>query len=96
MIKLEQFKPFKKTDILVQQIDYYDIHQTEIIVVDDERKNDAVSYYEVIKKGDDVTEMEIGQTIILGHLQHTPPFEIEGEMYAVVEEKDVIGVIDDE
>ena len=96
MLTLETFKPFKKDDLLIQSIDYYDIHKTSIIVKDEERKNDAMSYFEVIKVGDEVTEMKIGDTIILGHLQHTPPFEIEGQMYAVVSEKDVVGVLDNE
>lgn len=59
-----------------------------------EQHTDKLNYFEVLQVSDKVTLMKAGDTILLDHLVHTPPFEFNGVMCAVTSEDEVSAVIE--
>jgi len=92
--EIDEFSPMHN-DILVHMIPQSDIFKSDIIIIDSEEKNKEMSYFKVLKVSPLVTDVVVGDTIILPHLGHTPPFELGGIMCAVVGERDVVGVLDE-
>lgn len=86
-----------KKDILVKPLKYQDVHQTSIIVVDDESsKVDAAQYFEVLKISDKVTMIKEGDTVIIHQGMHTIPMLWEDVMCAITSEDDVLAVLEPE
>jgi len=82
-----------KKDILIRPMDINEYSESVIHIAKEDQHQDAVNYFEVLQISDKVTLMDAGDTILLDHLHHTPPFELNGVMVAVTSEDDVAAVL---
>jgi co-chaperonin GroES (HSP10) len=83
-----------KRDILVKPLKYQEVHQTSIIVVDDESsKRDAAQFFEVLQVSKEVTMIKKGDTIVIHQGMHTIPMLWEDVMCAITSEDDVLAVL---
>lgn len=72
--ELEQFKPFSK-DVLLQIIDPNNV-QGNMIHVPQQTDKDQNQFYKVIKRGDSVQEVEIGDVVWLPWARCMIPFDL--------------------
>ena len=90
MLELENVRPLNK-DILLRRVE--NIRQSSIIDVIDKREGDLNSYT-VISVGEKCTDVKAGDVVLVPFAEHTPPFLIDGELYAITDESKVAGIIE--
>ena len=86
-------KRLMRRDILIRPMDINEYTNSIIHIHKEEQHTDKLNYFEVLKVSDQVTLMKEGDTILLHHLEHMPPFEYDGIMCTVTSEDDVAAVI---
>lgn len=90
----EQKMKLLKRDILIRALDINERIDSVIHVQLAEQHTDKLNYFEVLQVSDQVTMIKAGDTILLDHLKHTPPFFWNDVKCAVTSEDDVSAVID--
>jgi len=83
-----------KKDILIRPMDVNEYTSSIIYIKKDNQHEDKLNYFEVLQVSDQVTLMKAGDTIMLEHLKHTPPFMLNSVKCAVTSEDDVAAVIE--
>lgn len=83
-----------KKDILIRPMDINEYSDSAIYIKKKEQHTDKLNYFEVLQVSDKVTLMKAGDTILLDHLKHTPPFELNNIKCAVTSEDDVAVVLE--
>lgn len=83
-----------KKDVLIRPMDINEYTDSVIHIKKDDQHTDYLNYFEVLQISDEVTLMKAGDTVLLKHLQHTPPFELNGVMCAVTSEDEISAVIE--
>jgi hypothetical protein len=90
----KEMKLFGK-DILVKHRNMNDFTDTPIRLLDDEHKTD-IKYFEILKTGPDVTELNEGDVVILPWARVMVPFLYRDERVTITNEDEVWGVIEDD
>lgn len=83
-----------KKDILIRPLDVNEYTNSIIHIKKENQHEDKLNYFEVLQVSDQVTLMKTGDTIMLDHLKHTPPFVLNNIKCAVTSEDDVAVVIE--
>lgn len=93
-IDMNKVRPLR-ADVLIRRSKIQQQRQSSILYVPEEDRDlNAANFYEVIAVGPDVKEIKPGDTILVVYAGHTPPVEVNGEKYAVVEEKDILAIVE--
>mgnify|MGYP006289276513 CR=1 FL=1 len=82
-------------DILVKHRNMNDFTATDIRLLDDEQKSDF-KYFEVLRTGPDVTEITVGDVVIIPWARVMMPFLYQNERVTISNEDEVWGVLEDE
>jgi len=83
-----------RRDILLRPMDVNEYTDSVIHIQKAEQHTDKLNYFEVLQVSEQVTMMKTGDTVLLRHLEHMPPFEFNGVMCTITSEDDVEAVIE--
>lgn len=84
-------------DVLVKAVYKNEFENSPIHVVEQgDHKDNSINFFEVLQVADGVTEVEVGDLILLELGAHTIPFQLEDARCAITDVNKIIGVVDDE
>lgn len=82
-----------KRDILIRPLDVNEYTNSIIHIKEHGQHDKELNYFEVLQISDKVTMIEVGDTILLHHLQHVPPFDLNGVKCTITSEDEVEAVL---
>lgn len=88
-----KIKRLMRRDILLRPMDVNEYTSSIIHIHKRDQHTEALNYFEVLQISEKVTMMEVGDTVLLPHLKHMPPFTFDGVRCAVTSEDEVIAVL---
>lgn len=91
----EQEMKMLGADMLVKHRNMNDFTDTDIRLLDNEHKTD-LKYFEVLRIGPDVTDVNVGDVVIMPWARVMMPFFYQNERVTITNEAEVWGIIEDE
>jgi co-chaperonin GroES (HSP10) len=90
---IANFKPLHD-DLLIERIDP-DAYLSETGLILDIKDTDMdLSYFRVVKKSESVSDVNIGDVVLVSWERVTPPFRINNDQYGITSINEVVGVLD--
>lgn len=93
MIEIEKLR-LLNDDILVTYMEQQKYVSDIIDVINPKERQESVQYFKVVRVSPKVTDVKVGDTILLELGHHTIPFTINIDRYAITSVKEVIAVIE--
>ena len=91
---MQSIRLFSK-DILIKPVKA-ETHMSSVIhVVYKEDHQEGLNRHEVLQIADDVTEVKVGDVILLDYMDHTPVMEWNNIRCAITNEKNIVGVFEE-
>lgn len=85
-------KPFG-ADLVVERVSDKEANNTFIHIEDDDHTD--IQHYRVVRIGPEVTQVDVGDTIIMSWSNITPPFTQDGKKVGITNEREILGVFED-
>lgn len=85
-----------REDILIKKHPLKNMLSSIIDVISDDEQKEKLNWFEVLSVSENVTEVVVGDVILLEYLKHTIPVELDGEMCAITEQQYIVGVLEDD
>lgn len=86
-----------RNDILLQRIDEEVMQKKEgqLIVIPFNKNQDTLRFYNVLAIGPEVSEVKVGDTLLMNWSEMTPPFAHDNVFYQITDESKVLAVVDE-
>lgn len=98
-VKLSELRPMKK-DVVVKLKRKNEVEGFSRFIVQENTEESKIQYFEVLKKSDEVTMMEVGDIIMCEWTRMTPPFQVLDDNgvlmdVGVTSQDEIIAVVED-
>lgn len=95
-MKAEELKLLNK-DVMITEVDqqkYKGASESDIVIIESDEKQKNLQYHEVVNVSSRVTEVKVGDIILLELAKHTIPVMLNNRRYAITSEDDIVGVVE--
>lgn len=92
MISVKNFRPLDN-DVALIRCDQEKIYNYAVLVADNNELQDY-QYYEVVAKGNNVKNVDVGDTVLMSWARMTPPIDFHEGKVALTDQKEIVGVIE--
>jgi co-chaperonin GroES (HSP10) len=90
---MKKLRLFRK-DVLIEPFKKNDLNSSIIHIVEEDEGKQKLNYFKVLQVSEKVTMVNVGDVVLIEHLDHTVPMLFNDTKCAVTSEDDIVAVIE--